>query len=91
MKAVLPGFFSRGLVPNGVLVSQGNGPGVVGVVIDELEVLEDLPPLFDLAPAGRVVVDRQHNGPTSCGDSLTSTTSTSINNENGQLFTLQRK
>ena len=65
MKAVLPGLFSRGVVPEGVLVSQGLGTGIVGVVFDELEVLGDMPPLFYLALVGRVVMDRQHNRPTS--------------------------
>ena len=70
MKAVLPGLFPRGLVPKGVLVSQGDRAGVVGVVVDELEVLEDLPPLFGFAHVGSVVVDGEHNRPTCRGDFL---------------------
>ena len=67
MKAALPGLFSRSLVPKGVLVSQGHGTGIVGggVVFDELAVLEDLPPLIDLALVGCVVMERQHNKQTS--------------------------
>ena len=71
MKAVLPGFFSRGLVPNGVLVSQGDRAGVVGVVVDEAEVLEDLALLFNLAPVGPVVVDGDDSRPASCRNLFT--------------------
>ena len=40
------------------------------MVVDELEVLEDLPPLFDFGLAGGVVMDGQHNRPASRGDFL---------------------
>ena len=71
MKAVLPGFFSRSLVPNGVSILQGERAGVVRVVVDELEVLEDLVLLFNLAPVGPVVVDGDDSRPASCRNLFT--------------------
>ena len=40
------------------------------MVADELEVLEDLPSLFNFAHAGPVVMDRHHDGATCCCDFL---------------------
>ena len=69
MKAVLPGLFSRCLVPDG-LFRRAIALGVVRVVADELEVLGDLTPLFNLAHVSPAVIDRQREGATCCCDFL---------------------
>ena len=71
MKAVRSGLFSCCLVPSGVLGLQGERTGVMRVVRDELQILEDLTLLFDLSSVGPVVVDREHNRPTRGCDFLT--------------------
>ena len=63
MKAVRSGHLTRCLVPSGMLGLQGDRAGVVRVLLDEFQILEDLSFLLNFALAGRVVMDREHNRP----------------------------